>query len=113
AAASAAVERRQASAPEAFVRGNAQRTWRAPHPAGCGSWTTRLSAFRFLLFSSFHFVARVERSETRGRHRSRTVAPGFRFAQSGLLLPGRSVTEPKALPPAPTARRDPRSGRAL
>ncbi len=84
AAASAVVERRQASA-RRFAR--AAPVWR-------GGWTTRLPAFRFL----FYFVARMERSEIRERHPSRTIVPGLRgvyhwagqrpdpMAPSGLLV---------------------------
>jgi hypothetical protein len=51
----------------------------------------RLSVFRLRYFS-FSFVARVERSETRGANRKGKISPGFRFAQSGLqvLRSGRS-----------------------
>src|ERR1700722_1746198 len=45
----------------------------------------RLTAFRFLFLS---FVARVERSETRERHLSFSIVPGFRSAPSGLRLFG-------------------------
>ena len=47
--------------------------------------------------ASFRFVARVERSETRERHPSRTFVPGFRSAQSGLLI-ALSMIKPKAGP---------------
>ncbi|MGA8076928.1 MAG: hypothetical protein WB868_06035, partial [Xanthobacteraceae bacterium] len=43
-----------------------------------------LPALRFLHFS--FFVARVECNETRERHESFAIVPGFRSAQSGLRL---------------------------
>jgi hypothetical protein len=73
AAASAAVERRQASA----LAFSARRICRCGH---CTKCVCRRSASFYLLA----FVAWVERSETRERHSSRAFVPGFRFAQSGL-----------------------------
>jgi hypothetical protein len=50
----------------------------------------RLPAFRFL-----YFVARVERSETRERHPSRTIVPGFR-CRSIRATCSQGMIEPKA-----------------
>jgi hypothetical protein len=58
----------------------------------------RLPAFRFPCFIFLFFAARVEQSETRDSRQGDNIAPGFRFAQSGLLAP--SLIEPKpVLPP--------------
>ena len=46
----------------------------------------------------FLFVARMERSEIRERHPSRTFVPGLRFTPSGLRA--QSMIEPKACPTA-------------
>jgi hypothetical protein len=48
---------------------------------------------------NFFFVARVERSETRERRRSRTFVPGFRCAQSGLQAKLAQGTNERQAPP--------------
>src|SRR5262249_5946855 len=57
----------------------------------------RLSAFCFRFFLLFFFVARVKRSETRGRHRSGTGAPGFRGACHRARHFGRDPLAPSGL----------------
>jgi len=70
----------------------------APQPARL-RWlrNSDLTAFRFLIIFSFFHAFRspaLSESETRERRKSRTIAPGFHFVQSGLLSSVRGNAEP-------------------